>query len=479
MNRIGMNASHRIQLVVAAGILLLFSGCAAAPETGMLGGFRMPGGKVPPARAIPTPSMPGSGAVPAMPGAAMSSALVPDPNKSIQQAGFQDVSAGGCTNGCCSTASQIPSSQHPAAHPVTTAGCETGSCPTGSCPTGSCPTGSCPTGSCWPGCNSGACPPVTPFGYAMPPANAWNVYGADPQEFVCDGGDHDPAAKLRRDGVMAGLQSEDTVAHYTTDSGDVHVQPSTRACIYSPRFASVRKVSSAASGGRVIGLSGIAKPIGPNRFEHQVPGLVINDTTELGHADVTRRPDAMRDRNRGVRIGNVIQPLVTDEIMVALATLQRQGMGQLRDTDLALIERFANAAVAWTVDASVEVAIEDLKAPTLTRDRKVDSLTTYEFPDAGRLQIIKLADRAHAQPGETVSFVIHVQNVGDSAVNHVVLTDNLTTRLQYVEDSQSCTVDADFETAMNEGQSLRLEWTLKEELGVGEVAEIRFECLLR
>ena len=127
----------------------------------------------------------------------------------------------------------------------------------------------------------------------------------------------------------------------------------------------------------------------------------------------------------------------------------------------------------------MEVAIEDLKAPTLTRDRKVDSLTTYEFPNAGRLQILKLADRAHGQPGEKVSFLIRVQNVGDSPVNHVVLTDNLTTRLQYVDESQTCSVKADFVTEMNEGQSLRLQWTLEEELAVGESVEIRFECVLR
>ena len=405
--------------------------------------------------------MPGTGAIPKIPGASNAipqipstqnaAALVPDPQKSIEQVGFVDLgNTAPCTSGCCANATSVASQP-----------------------------GSCLSGSCLPGCNRGACPPIVPHGYAMPPAQNWNAYGIDPQEFVCDGGDHDPRAIVRRDDSLAGLQSEDTVAHYTTESGDIHVQPSTRACVYSPRFASVRRISAAVAGERVIGLSGIARPVGPNRFEHQVPGLVINETTELAHAEVTRRPDAMRDRNRGVRMNGVIQPLLADDIMVVLAALANQEMAQLRDTDLALIERLANAAVAWTVDESVEVAIEDLKAPTLVRDRKVDSLTTYEFPNAGRLQILKLADRAHALPGEKVSFLIRVQNVGDSPVHHVVLADNLTTRLEYVEESQTCSVDAEFETQANEGQSLRLQWTLEEPLDVGESIEIRFECLLR
>ena len=440
-NRIGMNAFRRIETAFVIGTTLLIAGCAVSPDKAAPDAFRMPGGKIPPSNSLPTPGMPGTGAIPGMPGHRQAeNALVPDPNKSIAQVGFVDFGASACTNGCCP-----PSSAD----------------------------------SCNQGCNSGSCGPVVPYGYALPPAQDWNIYGADPQEFVCDGGDREPAATVRRDDSIAGLQSEDTVAHYTTDAGDIHVQPSTRACVYSPRFASVRKISAAVAGERVIGLSGIAQPVGPNRFEHQVPGLIINDSTKLAHAEVTRGPDAVRDRNRGVRIEGVIQPLLADEILVVLAALQRQEMGQLRDTDLALIERLANAAVAWTIDESVEVAIEDLKAPTLTRDRKVDALTTYEFPNAGRLQILKLADRAHGQPGEKVSFLIRAQNVGDSAVNHVVLTDNLTTRLQYVDESQTCSVEADFTTEMNEGESLRLQWTLQEELKVGESVEIRFECLLR
>ena len=442
-----MNASDPKRATFVTGVVLWISagalamvGCAGPAGSGATGGFTMPGGRAPSARNIPSPALPGTGQNPAMPGVNTSAALVTDAQPSIRQVGFLDHGRGSdCSSGCCP------------------------------------PRG----GSCLSGCNSGACPPVTPHGYAIPPAQPWNLHGIDPQEFVCDGGDHDPAAVLLRDDTLAGLQNEDTVAHYTTEAGDIHVQPSTRACVYSPRFSAVRSISSAASGGRVIGLSGVSKPVGPNRFNHQTPRLVINDVAELGHADITRRPDAMRDRNRGVRIGGVIQPLVTDEIMVVLATLQRQGMGQLRDTDLALIQRLSNAAIAWTIDESVEVAVEDLKAPTLIRDQKVDALTTYEFPDEGRLQIIKLADRAHAQPGEKVSFMIQVQNVGDSPVDHIVLTDNLTTRLQYVEDSQTCSVDAEFETEINGGQSLRLQWAFGRPMAVGDIVEIRFECLLR
>ena len=78
-----------------------------------------------------------------------------------------------------------------------------------------------------------------------------------------------------------------------------------------------------------------------------------------------------------------------------------------------------------------------------------------------------------------INFSIRIQNVGDSAVNQIVLADNLTTRLEYVEESQECTVDAEFETTANEGESLKLQWMLTEPLDVGDDATITFRCKVR
>ena len=133
----------------------------------------------------------------------------------------------------------------------------------------------------------------------------------------------------------------------------------------------------------------------------------------------------------------------------------------------------------WELDESLEVVIEDLKTPTLTRDEHLQGFTIYEFPDAGRLQISKLADRSDALPGELVTFAIRVENVGDSAVDQVVLTDNLTTRLEYVEESQTCSGGAEFAAVANEAQSLKLEWKLTDKLRVGESVTIRFQCKVR
>ncbi len=318
-----------------------------------------------------------------------------------------------------------------------------------------------------------------PQGYATYAGGGWNAHGVDPNEFLCDGGDRHQDVAVRRNDTLAGLDPEDTIVHYTTDAGDIEINASNRVCVYAPRFASVRKITGAASGGRAIGIAGFKHDVGLNRIQEELPGLVINDTQGLGHADVTRRIDAMRDRNGGVRIENVMQLEMMEDVLAALAGLSVLEMGQLQENQLALLQEAANAAVSWSVEESIEVAIEDLKPPTLTRDLRVEEMRVYDFPDAGRLQIGKFADRQHAQPGEVVSFAIRVENVGDSAVNHVTLTDNLTTRLEYVAESQTASGGAEFSTKRNEAESLMLQWKLTDELKVGESVTIRFQCKVR
>lgn len=345
---------------------------------------------------------------------------------------------------------------------------------------GGCGAGNCRPGGCG-GCQSGNCGECcAPQGYVMHTPQGWNAYGIDPQEFLCDGGDRSPQAMLRKDDSIRNLGLEDTVVHYTTGDRNIHFQSSNRTCIYAPRFTSVRHMTAAESGGRAVTLNAMDTPVGPVGINHELPGLVVADSTELAHAEVARRIDAMRDRNRGVPVDAVQQLEQASDVMAALAALRLYDLGELIDADLAVIKRLAQAAVPWTIDESLEVAIADLKPPTLTRDQTLEAFTIYEFPDAGRLRIIKLADRGDALPGETVTFALKIENVGDSAVTDVVVADNLTTRLEYVQGSEKVEGgNAEFTATPNEGQSLKLQWKLTDELKVGESVTIRFECKVR
>lgn len=301
----------------------------------------------------------------------------------------------------------------------------------------------------------------------------------DPQEFLCDGGDQNPDATLTRDDRIIGLQAEDTVTHFTTENGDIEFAASNRVCVYSPRFGSVRRITGAILNDRSIAASGMVRPVGPISVDYDQPGLVMTDTIEVERAEFTRRIDSMRDRNRGVRIENIQQLEMAGDVLAVLSGIQHVSLLEVDESQLAIIERLAIAANEWTIGESVEVEVQDVAPPVLTRDQKLDALVVYEFPDAGRLNLIKLADKQHAAIGEEVSFALRLQNVGDSPVSGVVVTDNLTTRLEYVVDSQKASVKADFETKLNDASSEQLIWHIQDEIKVGESVTIEFKCRVR
>ena len=320
---------------------------------------------------------------------------------------------------------------------------------------------------------------VQPYGYAPHPAGYFNPYLIDPNEYLCDGGDNTPFARARAGDKIVGVDLEDTVVRYTTEAGDVHVQPSNRVCLYAPRFAAVRKVTGAESGELAVGAIGILRPEGPVRAQLNQPGLAVTGRDRPGRGAAVRGPDALRERNRGVPVERVLQPELAEDVLPVLANLSLVNRGILRENDKPWLSMAAQSAITWSVDTEVAVTVNDVAAVTLTRDQQAQAFVVYDFPDAGRLRICKLADKSDALPGDIVTFIIRVDNVGDSSVHNIVITDNLVTRLEYIVDSQTCTTEANFATDANDGQSLRLTWKLAKELKVGEGATIEFKCKVR
>jgi len=320
---------------------------------------------------------------------------------------------------------------------------------------------------------------VQPHGYAPISPYYFNPYLIDANEFICDGGDNPPQARARGKDMIIGIDLEDTVVRYTTDAGDVHVQPSNKVCLYAPRFAAVRRVTGAESGELAVGAVGILRPEGPIRWQQVQPGLAVTGRDDLGRGTAVRGPDAMRARDRSVPVEVVLQPEMAEDVLAILANLTFINRGILRDTDKPWISKAADAAIMWSIDEEVAVTVNSVTPVTLTRDLHAEEMVVYDFPDAGRLRICKMADKSDALPGDIVTFIIRVDNVGDSAVRDIVITDSLVTRLEYIADSQKSTAEAAFEAAANDGQSLRLTWKLAKELKVGEGATIEFKCKVR
>ncbi|MEO1529171.1 MAG: DUF11 domain-containing protein [Planctomycetota bacterium] len=418
---------------LAATTVLGFALLLGCRTTGDSAAFRLPGTtKLPSTASVPTPKLTPGGRTPAVPGITATSmrSSAPQQADEIAQVGFVDrlraAKGGGVYCGDCEVEVD-----------ANCMSCE---------------------------------PPVAGF-FPRPTI--------DPQEFLCNGGDAPEAAILRKDGYVAGLEPADAVVHYTTEAGDIKLQASNRVCVYSPRFGSVRQVSSAAGGERTVALQGIAKPVGPTGVGMNQPSLAVGESIELGRADVARRVDAMRDRNRGVPVESVVAPELAEDVLAILATLDFASLGQMGEAQIAVLREGALAARSWMVRDAVEVMFKGLEVPVLTRDQRAEAFVEYDFPDAGRLKIMKVADKSSAELGDEIHFAIHVQNVGDSPVSDIEIVDSLVTRLEYVEDSQKCDREADFMTRGNEAGSVRLSWKLKEPLAVGKSAHIEFSCKVR
>ncbi|MCC9603930.1 DUF11 domain-containing protein [Stieleria sp. JC731] len=322
-------------------------------------------------------------------------------------------------------------------------------------------------------CTTGACQSCAPEMVMAP------RYGVDPQEWLCNGGDQNPTAVLLNGDRVAGTEPQDAVVHYTTEAGDIKFAASNPVCVYSPRFGSVRQVHGAVAGEAAIGLGNTYRPVGPGGIGLSQPSLAINEVNKLAHANVAKRVDSMRDRNRGVPVANIVGPVFFEDVWAILATLDRQSLVQLDESQIAILQRGAVAAQSWMIRDAVEVMIESMKPPTLIRDAAVEGFVEYDFPDAGRLQIVKVADRDAAALGDTVTFAIHLRNVGDSPVDHVEIVDSLVTRLEFVADSQKSDHPAKFTKATNEAGSEILTWTLNDPLKVGETVMIEFSCKVR
>jgi uncharacterized repeat protein (TIGR01451 family) len=315
------------------------------------------------------------------------------------------------------------------------------------------------------------------------PCGAWTPPGLPcpwpDDEYLCDGGDQSPAVRVRKDWRVDGLQLEDTVVHYDTAAGDTYVQPTNRVCLYAPRFAAVRKVYGIVQHDGQERLTGMRNPvpleglddveIATTTVQPLQPGLNLGTTAPSGFRE--RTPPTGLENSQGL-IGAHGGLLPYEDF-----TLIRRGL--MENSEKARLAERTEAAVVWSHDTAVQVLIDNVALQEDVGVAEAESLHIYSREGKPRLQVCKIASRKEARPGENVEFTIRLDNLGDQIIGNVTVIDNLTTRLEYVEGSQSCTLQANFAMSDNQGDSLTLRWELVEPMKVGEGGVIRFQCRVR
>ncbi|MEZ6071725.1 MAG: hypothetical protein R3C10_16030 [Pirellulales bacterium] len=302
---------------------------------------------------------------------------------------------------------------------------------------------------------------------------------AHADEYICDGGDRNVAAALLKSGAVAGLDQEDTVAHYVTVDGRQVLQPSSKVCIYAPRFAAVRKVQTPFADEQVLQPIGVAQPVEvAGAIETEGP-VGSTQNVKLGRHFASNKTQGYDVVVSDGALSTVIGPESFDDAIMPYEDFAVIRTGHLDRTESVRLAAAATAAIAWTHEPAVQVVVDEQAAAEEVSDEQVEVTYTVDEVGAEKIRVIKIASTDSALPGDIVDFTIRIDNLGSKPVGNVTLIDNLTTRLEYIEGSAQSSLVAKFSTEANDGGSLVLRWDFGEPVSARDGGLVRFKCRVR
>jgi uncharacterized repeat protein (TIGR01451 family) len=332
--------------------------------------------------------------------------------------------------------------------------------------------------------------PYEPVGAWAPPA----VAGPWPEhEYLADGGDAGSPAgvRVRRDGQnvqkqVVGVEMEDTVAHYDAPDGRTLLTPSNRVNIYSPRFRSVRQVVNLVETEQADGSLSIQKDQ-LAATDGRVQSLARHKQSVRAAGGAGQRSlTTFRTREGERQMSIATGPRTFQDRFLPFENLFAIRHGRADQAEMGWLTRGTQSAVTWEHALGLQVVIDGKAATAVVRNERVESLYTIEEPPARpQLRIFKVASTQLANPGDTIDFTIRFDNIGNQTLSNVTIIDNLAPRLEFVEGSQQSSVETQFSTQVNEGESLVLKWQVVDPLQPGKDGKpgdggiVRFRCIVR
>jgi uncharacterized repeat protein (TIGR01451 family) len=298
-------------------------------------------------------------------------------------------------------------------------------------------------------------------------------------EYLCDGGDFGMPAGVHADWTIEGLEQEDTIAHYETIDGRIVVTPSNKVCIYAPRFAAIRQVVDPLAYARFDAAGGALQRVAPVRIDEQEEANTSIAEVEPS-IDRLREPTSLLlERKHPGELGRDRRVAATFGTLAPYANLEIVRSGEIIGEDRVKIARASLAAITWAGDQAAQVMLDSRQAHADVSVLAPGTIYHLFEPNNPKLRLCKLASTGAAQPGEEVEFTLRFDNIGDRVIGNVTIVDNLTTRLQYVPDTQKSSVEANFSTEVNEGDSLVLRWEITEPLQPGKGGVLQFRARVR
>lgn len=298
-------------------------------------------------------------------------------------------------------------------------------------------------------------------------------------EYLCDGGDRELPVHYDSH-FRRGLETEDTILEYTNRAGHERMRPSNRVCIYAPRFASVRTVSrphEESTADEVAGVGAMASTGGIHTRLRAANSIKREGT---GRIAVRSRASGLEtDALQGV-LSQLRSPTIHEKLLNVYQSLAFIQFGKIDDADTARLNYGIQAATLWTreeypvIESKTDMALEGLFQQSTAVITAIDD---RESPED--LRIVKLADKKTAVPGDQIEFTIRYDNLGGKEVYHVRIVDNLTPRLQYVDDSATSDRDGRLVLQDNGEGSQILIWELEQPLPPRTGGVVTFKTKVR
>ncbi|MCR9197537.1 MAG: hypothetical protein NXI04_02735 [Planctomycetaceae bacterium] len=330
-----------------------------------------------------------------------------------------------------------------------------------------------------PGLPQQACPPCEVTIAAAGPEQAF----AYPDEFIYDGGDRDVPVHYNG-GVMAGLDTEDTVVEYSDSEGRNRVTPSNRVAVYAPRFGSVRTVSGLGVGTKVDQAAGAVDFAAPG-------GLSESRGIDATVAGTPAEGLRMRASASGVDVAvpasqsaQASAAAVNRKVDQGLESRVNTGLGTLEMTDIRELSlQIVDAATSTRRTSQIQTTGSTQATQTYATFRPQATIGVEQNRRKGEIFLTKKATPLIAQPGDTVTFTIEFSNIGDVAVSDVRIIDNLTPRLAYTSGTGQITVSSggggSLTVVPNKEGSQMVEFQLDQPLPGGATGTITFDALVQ
>jgi uncharacterized repeat protein (TIGR01451 family) len=299
-------------------------------------------------------------------------------------------------------------------------------------------------------------------------------------EFICDGGDMNHDVHVKKNWDVVGLDQEDTIAHYDTLDGRTEVAASNCVCIYAPRFAAVRKVTSPILYEGHERMAGVEQPAKLNiHEENRGPKTAVQPEQLIAQLGLDQA-QKLREQNRGISVDQSLALVLASEAFLPHEDLLLIQRGQFDAHEKARLAQRVAAAITWTDNLPVQVVLDGIPAVEGKGLAEPQETIVYELEGKPRLRICKIADRSEATPGQIITFTLRFDNVGDQRIGNVTIIDHLMTRLEYVEGSATSTLKADFKPVeMLDSETTVLRWEIQDTLPVNEGGIIRFQARVR